>query len=235
MNFTQPHAAEIPDAEGSTLPLRRLAVVDMAEGAAHDLKNQLTVVVTAVQMVREHVAAEDAALLDRAVHAAMRAASQMDELLRLARGSGANAERADVTTALETAVAGTWGYCAARGVQLELRAAADLPLVAGSLAGIQLVLLHSIRAIADRLAADSRLVAEAVPHGAGVAVLLRALNRQGQEVGASNPPWPASLRELATDAGLRLGQRANLPAVYLPTERGPQGAESSRHDACGVG
>lgn len=196
--------------------IRRLAAVDMAEGIAHDVKNQLTVVVAAVQMVGQRVPPEQAELLRRARNCAMRAAELMDELVRFARDAATVSESVDAAAALETAVAGSWGYCGARGVRLELRVPAALPQVAAPGAELRLLLLHAIRWLAGESPANARLIVEGAPAGNGVAVRFHV-----EVEGATLPVcanWPEALRRLVGGSGVRFGAEDGMPTLYLAPE-----------------
>jgi hypothetical protein len=209
-----------PALEGVPL-LRRLAAVDMAEGVAHDVKNQLTVVVAAVQMVSDRVPPEQAALLERASHCAMRAAQLMDELLRAARDAEAPPAATDVASALETAVAGAWGYCAARGVRLEMRLDPGLTTVAAPGGELRLLLLHAIRWLADLCPAETYLTADASPAGRGAAIRLTARAVGGAAHPWNPGAWPGVLCGLAAESGVRLGMEGHTPTLYLAREAAP--------------
>ena len=211
-----------PGLGGATLEqalIRRLAAVDMAEGIAHDVKNQLTVVVAAVQLVAQRVPPEQAELLRRARNCAMRAAELMDELVRYARDSARGGGAVDVASALETAVAGTWAFCASRGVRLELRVPAVLPQVVLPGADLPLLLVHAIRWLAGAAPANVRLVAEAVPAGTGVSVRFLAEVEGGAAPAFDR--WPEALSCLARDSGVRVGAEAGAPTLYIAPEPDP--------------
>jgi len=219
-------AADAPLREGTAF-VQRLAVAELAEGIAHDLKNQLTVVAASVQLARGVAERGQDDLLARAWRAAMRAAQLMDEMLRYTHGGAEPGVDADAAEVLETAVAGAWGYCGALGVQLEMRLAADLPRVAGSAPALRVVLLHALRWIADRCPAGGRLIAEARAADPGVNVRLRVLDAAGNgfapgsraDNGASTAAggameW-AMLQALARQAGARLADAGDCPALLL--------------------
>lgn len=194
--------------------LQRLAAVDLAEGIAHDVKNQLTVVVAALHMVSQRVGPAEAELLSRARGSAMRAAELMDELVRYAREPGGVEGGADVAAALETAVAGCWGYSGARGVRLEMRVADPLPAVTTAAPLLRLLLVHAIRWVTDWSPADARLVAEAAPAGNGIAIRLQASAPGGTPVALGS--WPEALQHLANLCRARLGHGGDgAPTLYL--------------------
>ena len=206
--FHEERPAFRPEADALRL-MRRLAAVDMADGIAHDVKNQLTVVVAAVQMVSQRASGADAELLLRARNAAMRAGELMDELVGAACRSAVGGT--DVGSALETAVAAGWAYCGARGVRLEMRLAGSLAPAAVPGPAIRLLLLHAIRWVADACPTDALVVAEALAAGHGAAVRLRV---EGPEWDGPRE-WPPEIRALAEDAGVRLGIAGGVPTLYL--------------------
>jgi signal transduction histidine kinase len=214
----RPHAYEPCPAPGSAADLaRRIAAAELAEGLAHDLRNQLTVVATAVQIAREALTGGlEAELLDRAWHSAMRAARLLDELLRYCDGDDGDGGASDPAEALESAVAGAWRYCAARRVRLEMRAAAGLPSVRGPAPAVRVLFLYLLREAAGRCSPGAVLVAEAVPDGGDVLLRVRA------EPGAATPtPLPESgpeaemLEALAREVGASLDLGVPTPQVRL--------------------
>lgn len=185
--------------------LQRLAVAELAEGIAHDLKNQLTVVAASVQLAKGVADGGRQDLLERAWRAAMRAARLMDEMLRYTHGIRQAPDPVDAAEALETAVAGAWSYFAARGVQLEMRLDGDLPRVVGSAPAVRVLLLHALRGGADRSAPRGRLVAQASVESAGVRIRLLPYDAAGQEshLGGAAERF-ALLEALADQAGVTL-------------------------------
>jgi signal transduction histidine kinase len=217
-----------PGAEGSALA-RRLAVADLAEGLAHDLRNQLTVVAASIQMARDGLAEGlDGDLLDRAWRSAMRAARLVDDLLRYCEGDDVGTGAADPAEALESAVAGAWRHCASRRVRLEMRAAEQLPRVRGPAPAVSVLFLYMLRAVADRCPAGGVLVAEVVAEGPDVVLYLRALPeggapRQDPEAMPRTEPADAEmLYALAREVGAQLDLAAPAPQVRLGSsaERG---------------
>ena len=207
---------------------RRTAVAELAEGIAHDLKNQLTVVAASVQLARDTGAGERQDLLDRAWRSAMRAARLMDDMLRYTRGAEPVAGDADAGEALETAIAAAWGYCGGRRVHLEMRAEPDLPRVAGSASALRVLLLHLLRWAADLSPSNCRLVAAAARAGYGIGISIRNADEVGAILAFSEAVRvvPADLAALAAQTGaalnlgpqglcvwLRLAERAGSPSL----------------------
>jgi hypothetical protein len=206
--------------------VRRLAVAELAEGLAHDLKNQLTVVAASVQLARDLGGGGREELLERAWQSAMRAARLMDEMLRYTQGVLSPEGDADAYEALETAVAGAWGYCGSRRVQLEMRPQPSLPRVHGAGPALRILLLYLLRWVADRCPPESRLVAEASVADGGVVMRMHALAADGGLVavapsaGAEEPPGGGEhsvrvLQALATEAQVSLDLSAATPVVRL--------------------
>jgi len=211
-------------AEGDDGPalVRRLAVAELAEGLAHDLKNQLTVVAASVQLARDVPGSGRDELLERAWRSAMRAARLMDEMLRYAQGGACAEDDVDACEALETAVAGAWGYCGARGVQLEMRLESGLPRVRGAAPALRILLLHLLRWVGDRCPAECRLVAEASVRHGGVTVRLIARSADNVEVevapvgGQDAEGLAASVLEaLAAEVGAVLDLGPSGPSAWL--------------------
>lgn len=233
--------ATAPAADG-TAYVQRLAVAELAEGIAHDLKNQLTVVAASVQLARGVADGGQHDLLERAWRAAMRAAQLMDEMLRYTHGGFGTGVDADAAEALETAVAGAWGYCSARGVQLEMRLGESLPRVVGSAPALRVLLLHLLRWVADRCPPDGRLVAEACPEDGGVGIHMRLLDGEGHEchlgarvagtADAGAGIEVAVLQALAGQAGVRLVEEGVHPVLLL---QGSPDAARGREDGPGGG
>jgi hypothetical protein len=198
-----------------------MALVELAEGIAHDLKNQLTIVAASVQLAREMGPERRPELLDRAWRSAMRAARLMDDMLQYARGGRAPTGEADVGEALETAVAGALGDLAARSVELEMRTEPGLPPAAVGPAALRLLLLHWLRWAASGLPPGTRLVASAAPWEGGIAVDLQAVAPSGREElpSPAEVQVPAALQALAAQvgAGLRRTQAAGTRCgLWLP-------------------
>ncbi len=196
---------------------RRTAVADLAEGIAHDLKNQLTVVAASVQLARELPAGDRQDLLDRAWRSAMRAARLMDDMLRYTRGIGTADGDADACEALETAVAGAWGHCCGRGVHLEMRLEPGLPRVAGSTSALRVLLLHMLRWSADQCPPDCRLVAAAQAGPGGISVQFRPATADGQALAfpGSERGVPGDLAALVVQTGAAVRVDASGPSVWL--------------------
>jgi|GEM_PF-5433694 len=223
-------ATTVMAADEGTAYVQRLAVAELAEGIAHDLKNQLTVVAASVQLARGVAEGGQNDLLERAWRAAMRAAHLMDEMLRYTHGSFGTMADADAGEALETAVAGAWGYCSARGVQLEMRLGASLPRVVGSAPALRVLLLHTLRWVADRCPPEGRLVAEACSDDRGVSIQMHFLDAEGRECMLGNRVVGvaaagagievAVLQALANQAGVRLAHEGTYPVLLLHASAG---------------
>ena len=211
--------------------VQRLAVAELAEGIAHDLNNQLTVVVASVQLARAAAEGVQSDLLERAWRGAMRAAHLMDEMLRYTHGSRGPSTDADAAEALETAVAGAWAYCSARGVHLEMRQDPDLPRVVGCASALRVLVLHLLRWVVDRCPPESRLVAEACANGGDVSIRMHSLDVLGREcmlrsrAGVLAPMdsgiESAVLQALANQAGVRLAHEGACPELLLRAATGP--------------
>ena len=198
---------------------QRLALIELAEGVAHDLKNQLTVVAASVQLARSSADQGRDDLLERAWRSAMRAAQLMDEIVRYSHGDAdPGVGAADAAEVLETAVAAVWGYGAKRDVALEMHPGVGVPQVAGSAPALRVLLLHLLRAAVDRCPPESRLVVAAAAEGGGVSIRVRLLDGVDR-----NPRWPAGapdrqalLQALAHQAGATLVEDGPWSALQLP-------------------
>lgn len=213
-----------PAAEVAPEPVRadhRIAVAELAEGLAHDLRNQLTVVAASVQLARElSLSREQRQLLDRAWRSAMRSAGLVDDMLRYAEGDWEAAE-ADAAEVLETAVAGAWRHCASLHVRLEMRAAQELPAVSGPPAALRLFLLSLLRNAAEHCPAGTRVIAQVAADGRE-AVLFRieAVAADGRPValplaerGSGAREDGVGLHALAEQLGATLDLAASSPTV----------------------
>ena len=198
---------------------RRTAVAELAEGIAHDLKNQLTVVAASVQLARDTGAGERQDLLDRAWRSAMRAARLMDDMLRYTRGADPVCGDADAGEALETAIAAAWGYCGGRHVHLEMRSEPDLPRVAGSASALRVLLLHLLRWAADLSPANCRLIASAarVGDGIGISISIRTADEAGATLAFTEAirAVPGEIVALAAQTGAVLDPAPQGPCVWL--------------------
>ena len=210
-----------PPVSGADLA-RRIAAAELAEGLAHDLRNQLTVVAAAVQLARDTLAGGlEAELLDRAWNSAMRAAGLLDDLLRYCGGEEGDGAAADPAEALESAVAGAWRYCAAHRVRLEMRAAAGLPAVRGQAPAVRVLFLYLLREAARRCPPGAVLVAEAVADGRDV--LLRVRTEPGDMAPKAPPeagPDAEMLEALALEVGAALDLATSTPQVRLAARPG---------------
>jgi len=225
---------DAPAPSGGAEWVRRMAVAELAEGLAHDLKNQLTVVAASVQLARGMDPARREELLDRAWRSAMRAARLMDEMLRYTQGGGVDpGEATDVAEAVETAVAGAWGYCGARGVPLEMRLDAGLPAVRAGAPALRMLLLYLVRWSADHSPSGCRLVVRARTVHDAVVVRIRrlrssdavvALGVRGDVPGRERrgTDWVV-VQALAEEVGAALEPGADGgPGVRLPVADGPR-------------
>lgn len=196
---------------------RRTAVAELAEGIAHDLKNQLTVVAASIQLAKDTNGGERHDLLERAWRSAMRAARLMDDMLRYARGTEPVSGEANAGEALETAIAGAWGYCGARRVHLEMRLEPDLPRVVGSAPALRVFLLHVLRWSADLSPPDCHLVVLAAPAHAGVSIHIHAAPADGDGLRfpGSSCGVPAEIAALAAQTGAVLDVDSQGPCVWL--------------------
>ncbi len=229
----RPRPAEARSRFDRSAIARRLAMADLVEGLAHDLKNQLTVVAASVQLARGTAGETSAAdLLDRAFLAAMRAAGLLDEMLSYTRsGATPRQAEADVGEALETAVAGAWSYCGARCVDVEMCAALGLPLVCAPPAALRVLFWRLLCYMADTVRPGVRLLVGAEPVDGSVALRVRVrpperstagtapvapLVSLAQEVPAL--PWPAGSREGGAEeagtVGAAHGATAESRAAY---------------------
>ncbi len=208
---------------------RQRALEDLAEGLAHDLKNQLTVVGAAVQLARGRDARGADDFLDRAWRAAMRAAGLVDEVLAYSRAVGMadGPQCSDLAVALETAVAGTWSYAARCGVALEMRfAVQQLPAVNCSPTGLRLLLVHLLRRSTDACCPGVHLVVEAGQCGSMATVAVQRvlppsdLGADARQTGAESPHrgWVCDLDEvcaLAEEVGAFCTARSSGPVVWM--------------------
>ena len=202
----RPRPAEVRSRSDRSAIARRLAMADLVEGLAHDLKNQLTVVAASVQLARGTAAETSAAdLLDRAFLAAMRAAGLLDEMLSYTRsGVAPRQAEAEVGEALETAVAAAWSYCGARGVDVEMCAALGLPRVCAAPAALRVLFWRLLCYMADTVRPGVRLLVGAEPADGAVAFRVRVCPAERAAAGAPRVslahetpavPWPAGSRE----------------------------------------
>lgn len=209
----------VDDCLASADEAQRLALVELAEGVAHDLKNQLTVVAASVQLARSSAGQGRDDLLERAWRSAMRAAQLMDEIVRYSHGEAdPGAGPADAAEVLETAVAAVWGYGAKRDVALEMHPGVGMPQVAGSAPALRVLLLHLLRAAVDRCPPESRLVAEAASEGRGVSIRLRLQGAADHKrlLLADAPDRQTLLQALAHQAGATLVEDGPWSALQLP-------------------
>lgn len=185
---------------------RRLAMADLAEGLAHDLKNQLTVVAASVQLARTPCSdplSQD--FLDRAFRATMRAARLLDEMLSYTRASGAPQEiDADLAEALETAVAAAWSHCSARSVDVVLPSAVEVPRVAAPPVALRVLLWRLLCHIADRARPGGCLFTEAVVTDDGVGLWVCLRPSEGDE--ARDAPGVCTRQDVQTAGAGTLGE-----------------------------
>lgn len=233
----RPAARHVRDGVLTARPSPR-ALAELAEGLAHDLKNQLTVVGAAVQLARGRDAGDADDFLDRAWRAAMHAAGLVDEVLAYARGGGQDdgEQSSDLADALETAVAGAWGHAARCGVELEMRCATlRLPAVDCHPAGLRLLLVRLLRRSAEACGPGAHLLVEAGLRGSLATVAVHRILPQGAcgcragQAGADAPHscWAVDLSEvcaLADEMGVACTSQSTGPVVWMrPAEVGAWG------------
>lgn len=205
----------------------RLALVDLAGGIAHEVKNQLTVVTASIQLARgsANLSVSGEYLLGRAWAAAMRAASLVDDMLVYAQGSaGDRGEGADVSEAVESAVAELWDAFAGLDVRLEMQTTA-MPRVAVGGAALRVLVAHMLRLAAEAVRPGTSVVVDAVRDGETVRVRLRSPEApQGRaahpEAAAGHHAGEPSAWEvtvnLAREVGATLERDMGWPALVLP-------------------